>query len=44
MNGFATRASEGEMIGRLLLTTKGGAVVVIVPRGSARVPRQLPRQ
>lgn len=24
VNGFATRASEGEMIGRLLLTTKGG--------------------
>ena len=45
VNGFAMRASEGEMIGRLLQTTKIGETVdVIVLRGSERVPLKLPMQ
>ena len=45
VDGFAARASEGEMIGRLLRTTKiGQAVEVTVLRGSERVRLQLPMQ
>jgi hypothetical protein len=45
VDGLAARASEGEMIGRLLRTTKiGQAVEVTVLRGSERVRLQLPMQ
>jgi hypothetical protein len=43
--GIATRASEGEVIGRLLTTTKiGDAVDVTVLRGTERVTLKLPMQ
>ncbi len=45
VNGFAARASEGEMIGRLLQTTKiGETVEVVVLRGIERVSLKLPMQ
>ena len=45
VNGFAARASEGEMIGRILQTTKIGEIVdVVVLRGRERVVLQLPMQ
>lgn len=45
VNGFAARASEGEMIGRVLQTTKIGETVdVTVLRGSERVALKLPMQ
>ena len=43
--GFAARATEGELIGRLLTTRKiGEAVDVTVLRGSERVTLKLPMQ
>ena len=45
VDGVAARASEGEMIGRLLQTTKiGQTVEVTVLRGSERVALKLPMQ
>ncbi len=45
VNGFAGRATEGEMIGRLLQTTKIGETVdVMVLRGGERVALKLPMQ
>lgn len=45
VNEFAARASEGEMIGRLLQTTKiGETVEVAVLRGTERVTLKLPMQ
>ncbi len=45
VNGFAARATEGEMIGRLLQTTKiGETVEVMVLRGGERVALKLPMQ
>jgi S1-C subfamily serine protease len=45
VNGFAARATEGEMIGRLLQTTKIGETVdVTVLRGKERVMLKMPMQ
>jgi hypothetical protein len=45
VNGFVARASEGEMIGQLLQTTKIGETIdVVVLRGSERVTLKLPMQ
>ncbi|MEO6245498.1 MAG: Trx7/PDZ domain-containing (seleno)protein [Opitutaceae bacterium] len=45
VDGFATRASEGELIGRLLQTTTIGTMAeMTVLRGTERVTLQLPMQ